>query len=459
MDSKKIKILVVDDEREILLLLKKLLEKNGYLVEIASEGEEAIAKVASSPFHIVLTDLNMPGMGGLELLAKLKENYPKITVIFMTGFGTVRAAVQAIKEGAYDFIEKPFNPKELLKLLHNCVERQKSWEEISSLSIENREDYRFNNIIGYSPQMHKLYDEIKTVAKTDVSILILGENGTGKELVADAIHFESARNKKPIIKVNCGALAESIIESELFGHERGAFTGAVSRKKGNIEVAAGGTLFLDEIVELTAAAQVKLLRILETGEFQRVGGVETLKADFRLISATNVNLEEAVLKKGFREDLYYRVNTVILEIPPLRERRADIPLLTDYLLKRTSKKMKKKIDRITNDAMSIFMKYDWPGNVRELSNTIERCAAFCRGREIRALDIPQRIAEKFNARGDLAGAGGKDLAEVEASYILTALEENQWNLKRAAQSLNIARGTLYSKMKKYNISRPTREMS
>jgi len=454
-DSKKVKVLVVDDEMEILLFLKKLLEKHGFHVETASGGEEALNIFSSEPFDMVITDLNMPRINGLELLTKLKETRPRITVIFMTGYATVKAAVQAIKEGAYDFIEKPFDPGALLTLLDKCVERQKLWEDTITPANEKRKNYRFNSIIGYTPQMHKLYDEIKTIAKTDFSVLILGENGTGKELVADAIHFESSRKGKSLIKVNCGALSENIVESELFGHERGAFTGAVTRQKGKIEVASGGTLFLDEIGELTSPAQVKLLRVLESGDFQRVGGSEMLRADLRLVSATNSDMEEAIINKGFREDLYYRINTAVLEIPPLRERKADIPLLAEYFLKRANRKMKKNITHIANDVMSIFMKYDWPGNVRELSNTIERCAAFCKSREIKAANVPQRITEKFQEEAGLLEKKPRDLAQVEASCILNALEENQWNLKQAALSLKIARGTLYSKMKKYNISKPS----
>lgn len=451
------RILVVDDAREILQFLKRLLKKYGFYVETASSGIEAINRVSKQEFDIVVTDLSMPGMDGVELLARLKELHPHLTIIMMTAYGTVKTAVQAIKEGAYDFIEKPFDPKEFLNLINGIIERQELWRKSTFPQIERRKKDRFENIIGYTLQMHKLFDEIKTVTESTASVLILGENGTGKELVTDAIHYRGKGKNKPIIKVNCGALVESIVESELFGHEKGAFTGAVARKQGMVELANGGTLFLDEIGELTLATQVKLLRVLETGDFQRVGGVETLKADFRLVSATNVDLEEAIIEKEFREDLYYRINTIILEIPPLRERRADIPLLAEYFLKRTCQKLKKDINGISNDVMGLFMKYNWPGNVRELSNTIERCATFCKGSRIVTANVPSRIMDKFKDKESPINEAAKDLSDVEASHIYSVLEEKQWNLKRAAEALNIARGTLYSKIKKYGITKPSKE--
>ena len=455
LNFKKPKILIVDDDINILNAQIRFLRREKFQVETALGGAEALKKVSLIEFDIVVTDLNMPEMNGLELLKTLKEIYPQLVVILTTGFATIKTAVQAIKYGAYDYIEKPFEQREFLDLIKGVIKRQNLWLKSISPGIEKRKHYRFDNIVGFTPQMHQLYEEIKTVTDTAVSVLILGENGTGKELVADALHYRSKRNKSPYVKINCGAIVETIIESELFGHEKGAYTGAVSRQKGKVESADGGTLFLDEIGDLSPSAQVKLLRVLETGEFQRVGGLETIKADVRLISATNVDLEDEVLHNCFREDLYYRINTVILEIPPLRQRKPDITMLAEYFITCSSKKMNKNISRISNDVMGLFLKYNWPGNVRELSNTIERCVAFCKGKEIILDNLPPRMLKIYNNGESNTLEMTTKLSDIEASHIYSSLKKHNWNLKRVADSLNIARGTLYSKMKKYDIVRPS----
>ncbi len=446
------RILIVDDEFSVRELLRKVLTREGCFVETAPDGVEALAVAHLGRFDIVITDLNMPRMGGLELLAKFKEKHPYLTIMILTGYGTIEMAVQAIKEGAYDFIEKPIVPKDLVELIRKATERKKVWTENISVEQERRKNYRFENIIGYTPKMHEVFNEIKEVAKHDIPVLIVGENGTGKELVANAIHHRSARKNNPYIKINCGALAEDIVESRLFGHERGAFTGAIARHNGVFEMADKGTLLLDEIGELPLPIQIKLLRILETFEFYRVGGTEMLKSDFRFISATNKDIVDAVAKKEFREDLYYRINTFVIELPPLRDRRADIPLLAEHFLKRSCRQMKKNIDGMSNKVMTFFMKYEWPGNVRQLAHVIDRSVVHCKKNKVSLGNLPPQIIER-NSENNLSQT--KTLADIESGHILNILSGNQWNMKRAAESLGIARGTLYKKMKKYDIVKPS----
>ncbi len=454
--TKDFKILIVDDEVEILKCLSTCIEKKGFAVETATDGERALGLTDERSFDLVITDLNLPQMSGLELLTKLKEKYPYISVILLAEHSTVELAVKAIKMGAYDFIEKPFEIKALLMLIDKLIDQKQYWEKTVTFEDNRRKTYRYENIIGNTSQMYNIFEEISSVAATDISVMIVGENGTGKELVANALHYKSLRKDKPFIKVNCGALAEGIIESELFGHEKGAFTGATSQRKGMFEMANSGTFFLDEIGELTPYTQVKLLRVLETWEFQRVGGNETLKSDFRFICATNKDLSHAAMNKEFREDLFYRINTAIIHLPPLRERKADIPLLIDYFLKRSCRKMKKNIRSISNEAMCLLMKHEWPGNVRELSHVIERGVAYCNGREIKPDNLPSTIGtgQVLNENELTLNLRSKTLADAEFNLILNILEESQWNLKEAAVTLGIARGTLYSKMKKYGIKKP-----
>lgn len=447
-------ILLVDDEIMILESLEKILRHQGFDVKSAPNGHKALTLFNKYSFDLVITDLSMPGMDGLELLTNLKKRQPDITLIIMTAYATIKTAVQAIKKGAYDFIEKPFEPRELISLISDISERKQFWEEKNGVIKGRRNDYRFENIIGYTPQMHSLFDEIKEISDTDMPVLIVGENGTGKELVANAIHFRSLRKKSPHIKINCGALAENVVESELFGHEKGAFTGAVARKKGIFEMADKGTLFLDEIGELSKNIQVKLLRVLESSEFMMVGGTKILKSDFRFISATNKNLTEAVSKGEFREDLYYRINVAVITVPPLRERRADIPLLAEYFLKRTCHDFKKNIKGISRKAMGLLMNFDWPGNVRQLSNVIERSVAHCKGDEMAVGDLPEDIFDDKDKKEIIVNSPSQELSDVEASHIANVLIAHRWNLKKAAEALNITRTTLYKKINKYDIERP-----
>ena len=447
--AQKLRILLIDDEELVLESTELFLKYEGFDVVSVSSGEKALAILKKRSFDIIVTDLAMPGMTGLELLDKLKNKLPDLAVIVMTGFASVKTAVKAIKMGAYDYIEKPFDPKSLLAIVNGVAERRKSWGE--NIKLVDSSKGSFENIIGHTPQINKLFEEIKTIAESDVSVLITGENGTGKELVAEAIHSRSMRIKHPHIKINCAALAESVIESELFGHERGAFTGAVSRQKGIFEMADKGTLFLDEIGELPFSIQVKLLRVLETSEFKRVGGADIYKSDFRLICATNIDIEKAVKRNEFREDLYYRINTVTIDIPPLRKRTNDIPFIAEHFVKDACRKNNKKMKTISSEAMGFLMKHRWPGNVRELKNVIERISICCSGNVVTVGNLPDTI--KFSNKINSTGRQ-QTLADLEASYIYDILSGNRWNIKKTASNLDVSRSTLYKKMEKYRIRKP-----
>lgn len=446
-----LKILLVDDERIVLESFELILKDNGFDVSCVTSGEKALAILETKEFDLIISDLTMPGMSGLELTEKLKDKVPDVLLILMTGFSSVETAVKAMKLGAYDYIEKPFKPETLLDIIKGVESRRKIWGQDIKFGDGKRK--AFKNIIGHTKKINKLFGEVKSLAETDVSVLITGENGTGKELVADAIHSESMRSKKSHIKINCAAMAEGIIESELFGHEKGSFTGAVSRQKGIFEMADGGTLFLDEIGELPPSIQVKLLRVLETSEFKRVGGTEICRSDFRLICATNRDLEKKIKRKEFREDLYYRINTTTLSLPPLRERANDIPFIAEHLMSKVCKKHKKKKKKIANEAMALLMKYKWPGNVRELKNVIERTSIYCSGDVVRVADLPDKIKpSKQSDSNDIEKI--RPLAKIEASYICDALSGCRWNIKQAASRLDISRSTLYKKMEKYDIKKP-----
>ncbi len=448
-----IKILLVDDDRLLIKYLGDLLKENNYYFETARDGVEAISIFNKNSFDMVITDLVMPKMGGLGVLASIKESAPQTAVIILTGNETVDAAVQAMKQGAYDYITKPVDPDKLLARIDKFAKISLFSDKNRPVENERRKPTRFENIIGNTPIMFKLFEDIQDVARSDASVLIMGENGTGKELVADAIYYGSGKKGTPFIKLNCGAFAETVVESELFGHEKGSFTGALSRQKGIFESVDGGTLFLDETGELSASVQVKLLRVLETGDFQRVGGREILHTEFRLISATNKNLAEAVMNKEFREDLFYRINTVTITLPPLRERKADIPLLADYFIKRYGNSINKKISGISGTAIGLLMKYDWPGNVRELAHVIERSIIYCKGREIVTENLPANIRSMTGKKNVTINVPSRSLSDVESTHIYNVLEETNWNLQKTAKILNIARGTLYSKMEKHGIEK------
>ena len=381
-------ILVVDDEKNYLLVLKELLAEEGYEVLTAQSGGSALTILQETDLDLVLTDMKMPGMSGLELLEKFKQKDPQLPVVMMTAFGTVEKAVEAMKKGAFDYISKPFDNETLKKTVAKALNLWRIIKENRFLSQELKSKFGPSDLIGNSAPIQQVRDLIQKVAVTKATVLVTGESGTGKELVARAIHSHSPRRDKPLISVNCSALAETLLESELFGHERGAFTGATSQRKGRFETADGGTLFLDEVGEMAPSVQVTLLRVLQNREFERVGGNKTIKVDVRLIAASNRDLKEEIPRGTFREDLYYRLNVVHIEVPPLRDRRGDLPLLIRYFLERFSKELNKETPTLSPEAMELVMDYSWPGNIRELENMLERAVILYSGSVIQAEDLP-----------------------------------------------------------------------
>jgi len=441
------KILIVDDEVNLLQSLGDVLRSKGFMVDTARNGLEALDRLKERFFDLIIADLKMPRMGGMELLKVLRERYPQTAVVILTGYGTVKNAVDAIKRGAYDYLVKPFVPDEILLIIQKVVEEEILREEHRYMRQELE---RRGEIITENQEMRKLKGLTNQVARSNATVLITGETGTGKELIARAIHHQSLRKAKLFVKLNCAALAEGVLESELFGHERGAFTDAYNQKRGRFEVADGGTLFLDEIGDISPAIQVKLLRVLQEGEFERVGGEETIRVDVRIIAATNQNLSEAIKEKRFREDLFYRLNVVSLDVPPLRERKEDIPLLARHFLKkyRTSRR---PIEDISEAALDYLTSYDWPGNVRELENAIERAVVLTKDSLIQAEDLA--LSTHGLARDKGISLPSKSLWEVESYLIKSVLEETHWNLKKAARILQISRTTLYSKINKHKIQK------
>ncbi|HDI78059.1 MAG TPA: sigma-54-dependent Fis family transcriptional regulator, partial [Desulfobacteraceae bacterium] len=387
-------ILVVDDEKNYLVVLETLLRSEGYEVITADNAKDALEIVLESDVDLVLTDMKMPGISGMELLETIKRRKPDIPVIMMTAYGTIEMAVEAMKKNAYDYITKPFKNEELKRTIRKAIENYTLLKENRRLSRELRERYRFANIIGKSKPMLEIFSTIEKIASSRASVLITGESGTGKELIAKAIHYSGSRKDGPFISVNCGALTETLLESELFGHERGAFTGAIAMKKGRFELADKGTLFLDEIGDMPASLQVKLLRVLQEMEFERVGGTRTIKVDVRIISASNKTMKEEVEEGRFREDLFYRLNVIHIHIPPLRERVEDIKLLVNYFIDKYSKEEGKEGLKISADAWKALYGYHWPGNVRELENVIERAVVLNSDGIIDLDDLPLEISKK-----------------------------------------------------------------
>jgi len=453
---RKTKILFVDDEpayRRAFAARLRRHNEEAYEVETAEDGVEALEKLASFAADIVITDFLMPRMDGLTLLAEIRERHPGIFVVMLTGVDETRQVVAAMKAGAYDYILKPFDFPMIMNAIEKLVAHRSVLERGEEMRRAGDGQPAFENIIGQDQKMFELYEKINQVAKTNAAVLITGESGTGKELIAAAIHSKSARRDQPLVQVNCASLTETLINSELFGHEKGAFTGAVARKRGFFEQADGGTLFLDEFGDIPMATQVALLRVLELGTFQRVGGTATIKVDVRLICATNRNLAQAVRDKLFREDLYYRINVVALEVPSLRERKSDIPLLADFFFQKYRAETGKEIRAVSREVLDHLREYAWPGNVRELANAMEHAVVFCRGREISLADLPPEIRQPQAAADFDLHLTTTSLARAEEALIRKVLEECRWNLKQAAQVLDIARGTLYSKMDKYGIGK------
>jgi DNA-binding NtrC family response regulator len=438
-------VLIVDDEFSVRDSLENWFRKDGYRTAAVQDAKEALERLEGAPWDVVLLDIKMPGMDGLELQRRIHEVDSELPVIMITAFASVESAVQALKEGAFDYVTKPIDPDELSHLVRRAVERRRLARENVQLRRNIDQLATPTTIIGASPQMSKVLELVKSVAETDSTVLIRGESGTGKELIAQTVHANSRRRYFPIIPVNCGAVPESLLESELFGHEKGAFTGAQYRRKGKLEMADGGTLFLDEVGTIGPQMQVNLLRVLETKEFTRLGGTKPVRVDFRVICATNQDLEQQVKEGKFREDLYFRINVVSVFLPPIRDRREDIPLLAQHFLVKYAQEMNRPFTGFDPAAMDLLVRYDWPGNVRELANAIERALVVGRAPTLRAEDLPVRVNERA------APPVGDSLAEVEKAQIRLILDRTQWNVTRAAEILKIDRVTLYNKIKKYGL--------
>jgi two-component system response regulator HydG len=444
---KKPRILVVDDERAMQEALRDWLKEDGYEVGLASSGEEAIAQAKQKNWEVILLDLKMPGMDGLEALKRLKEVNPEAEILMMTAYATVDTAVQAMKEGAFDYLVKPFDPDEVEMQIKKIIQHKDLVLENLLLRKTLEEKFQYDEIIGKSDAMQEIFGMISRVAPTDSTVLITGESGTGKELIAQAIHANSQRSYRPFIAISCGALPDTLLESELFGYEKGAFTGATHAKRGRIEMAEGGTLFLDEIGDISLKTQVGLLRVLQQKEISRLGSEQTTKVDVRILAATNRDLKQAIQEKRFREDLYYRLNVISIHIPPLRERTDDIPLLVETFIRKFCAEMNKEEKKMDPSALELLMEYDWPGNVRELENVIERALVIGQGREILSDDLP------FSPRALRPTELPKSLKLMEKIHIERVLKETDWNISKAARELEIDRQTLYNKMQKYEINK------
>jgi DNA-binding NtrC family response regulator len=446
--DKKMSIMVVDDEAIVRESLFHWFKKYGHVVETASSGFEALEKLETYPFQLLFVDIKMPGMNGIELLEKVKEEYPDTLVIIITAYGSIESAVKAMRIGATDYLLKPFKPDQISLVMERISVQKKLVSQYNYLKGRLEKITRFDNIIGQAPEMERVFSLIPEVAQSDSSVLLFGETGTGKELVAKAIHAESRRSHLPFIAINCGAIPESLLESELFGHQKGVFTGATRARKGFLEVVSGGSLFLDEIGEISPKMQVDLLRVLEEKKITSIGSREPVEVDFRLISATRQDLKKNVAEGNFREDFFYRINVIIIEIPPLRKRKGDIPLLVEHFLKKYCQETTKYVDHVTHEAMELLKRYDWPGNVRELENAIERAVVLSKSRTLNVEDLSfiQPSGKPFSRT--------LSLREMEKAYIQQVLEENNWNVTQSAKILEINRVTLHKMMKRYHLERP-----
>jgi DNA-binding NtrC family response regulator len=457
------RILIADDEDIVIRSCLRILEGDEFQVEAVQDGREALRKIEENPYDVMILDIMMPNMDGLEVLRRVKETHPNVDVIMITGLSQIDTAVQAMKLGAFDYISKPFEPDELKLVVQRALERRRLLQENLTLKSELSSKYRFENIIGLSPQMQAVYRLIAQCAPTSSTVLITGESGTGKELIARAIHYNSLRKDKPFVPVDCNALSENLLESELFGHVKGAFTSAVVNKKGMFEVAGSGTLFLDEIGNISLSIQAKLLRVLQEREFRAVGDTRTLIANFRLVTATNKDLKAMVAAGTFRDDLYYRINIFPIHAPALRERKGDIPALAYHFLKVFSAELGKKITDISEGALSTLVNYGWPGNVRELENVMHRAAILTSDNVIRQAHLVN-IVDSSQPQADLAvprtgdelkrvkkAAREKSVEEIEKQFVLEALKRNEWNVTKSAEETGMQRPNFQALMKKYTI--------
>lgn len=456
MKDREYSILVADDEENVRVLLKEVLSDDGYRVLLAKNGEEAVDIIKKENADCVLLDVRMPVMDGMETFLKIKEIDSNLPVIFITAYGSSDVAINAMKQGAYDYLTKPFNIDEIKIKVNKAIELR----EITERHSKEKQKFSFTGeelMVGESPKIQEVYKEIGRIADTDATVLIRGESGTGKELVAKAIHTNSNRKDKPYVVVNCAAIPESLLESELFGHEKGSFTDAVSRRIGKIEEAQNGTIFLDEIGDMSLSLQSKLLRVLQEKTFSRVGSNDTIQSEARIIAATNRDLENLVKTNAFREDLYYRLNVVTIFVPPLRDRKDDIPLLTSYFIAKYSKKYNKQVSGITPEVMDIFIEYDWPGNVRELENAIARSIIVANAPRIVKENLPSTILKKFLVESSKESEKEEFvplpqlIERIERDAIIKALEKTGGNRSKAAKILGISRKSLFNKIRQYNI--------
>ena len=449
------RILIVDDEESMREFLSIMLHREGYLVDAVSDGQQAVDRLKASTYDLVISDIKMPRLTGFELLAHIKQRFPETAVIMITAFSTTEEAVEAMKNGAYDYIIKPFKNDEIRLVVQNALERKALRQENLLLKKELGKRYSFGSLIGKSKAMQEVYDLIEKVAGSKANVMVTGESGTGKELVARAIHYNSDRRDKLIVPINCGAIPENLLESELFGHEKGSFTGAIQQKAGLFEIANGGTIFLDEIGELPPMMQVKLLRVLQEREFRRVGGTKDIKVDVRVVTATNKDLVEEVAKGTFREDLFYRLNVICLHLPPLRERRVDIPLLIEHFYEKMTNN---KGIKIAEGAMRRLLDYNWPGNIRELENVIERCVVLGHSEELTEECLPSQFASaNIPVEGGLhqIPETGLDLdaylGSIEKDILLKALDKTGGGRKRAAELLGITFRSIRYRLAKFGI--------
>ena len=447
-------VLVVDDESSVREVLTDIFADNGFSVKTAVNGQDALKKLDDLHPDVVFMDIRMPEMSGIEALEIINTRGSQIPIILMTAYGSTETTIEAMKLGAFDYLMKPLNIKEVMRVLEKAIEIKELIDDNMSEPKKNIE-YKDDQMIGFSPIMQNVYKTIGRVTNTSATVLIRGESGTGKELVARAIHFNSVRKDKPFIKINCASIPENLLESELFGHERGAFTGAVASKSGRFELANKGTLFLDEIGEMSAALQAKLLRVLQEKEFDRLGGTETIKVDVRIIAATNNDLEKSIEEGEFREDLFYRLNVVDIMLPPLRERKEDIPALVDYIVKCCNAEYAKAVTGFSNEATAMLKAYDWPGNVRELKNLCERAVLMSNGPVLTLDDLPislKKGSKRLSWLSEIGGESFKEIvSEVEREVIIKALEDNKWNRSAAASALKMNRSSFYAKMKELGI--------
>ena len=445
------RILVVDDENIMKDFLKETLTRLDYMVDLASNGDEALGRIKMKEYDVIISDIRMPKLGGMELLKAVKESCPDTKVVMITAYGTVENAVEAMKLGAFDYIMKGFSPDEIELVVKRAFEYKKLQIENRMLKTEVAGKYRFQNIIGKSPQMQKVFEMVDMIADSRSSIFLAGESGTGKELIAKAIHYNSPRKDGPFIKINCAALPEGLVESELFGHEKGAFTGAIRQTRGRFEMADGGTLLLDEISEIPPGLQAKLLRVLQEREFERVGSGYPIQVDVRIISTSNKNLEAEIKKGNFREDLFFRLNVIPIHLSPMRERKEDIPLLAEHFLQKYNQENKKSVQGISEKVYQLFLDYHWPGNVRELENYIERAVVTTKNKILTPADFPPELFFRKAEYDDSGLKVGCTIADMEKSLILKTLDAHAGNKTKAAEVLGVSSRTLRNKLKEYGV--------